>query len=363
MSPRTEALFNDRLFVAPSERINVDDVFALSEEMQHFLSARLTAKQRGTDPRVELVDAIYVKGQLRLDYDSATTRNAAQAFAARSGNCLSLVIMTAAFARAMGLPVQFQSVYVDQTVVRDDDMLYFIGHVNLNLGTRQGTSQSKSSGPELLTVDFLPPSEAQRLRTRRIGDETIVAMYMNNKAAEAIARGKLDDAYWWARAAVAQAPDFLSIYNTLGVLYRRHGNPAEARKVLAYALERDPENTHAMANLVGVLNDLGQTAEAKNVARKLERLEPNPPYGYFDSGLQAMRDGNYPAARDLFAKEVERSPHVHEFHFWLANAYAALGDAARARSQMLLALEYSATGREHDLYATKLARLKSGQIR
>jgi hypothetical protein len=46
-----------------------------------------------------LFDALYGNGRLRLDYDSAMTRNATEAFAARSGNCLSLVLMTAAFAR------------------------------------------------------------------------------------------------------------------------------------------------------------------------------------------------------------------------------------------------------------------------
>ena len=39
-----------------------------------------------------------------------------------------------------------------------------------------------------------------------------------------------------------------------------------------------------------------------------------------------MRDGNFKTARDLFAKEVDRAPYYHEFHFWLANAYFGLGD-------------------------------------
>ena len=63
---------------------------------------------------------------------------------------------------------------------------------------------------------------------------------MNNRAAEALARGDLSDAYCWAREAMIQAPDFLSAYNTLGVLYPRHGNLAKAKKVLNHALQRDP---------------------------------------------------------------------------------------------------------------------------
>jgi len=363
VTPRTESLFHDRLFAAPSERISADDVFALSPQMERFLKVDIAAELASKGAREALIDAIYSKGQLRIEYDSVLTRNAAQAFAARSGNCLSLVVMTAAFARALGLPVQFQSVSVDQTVSRNDDLFFFIGHVNLTLGTRQVAVGVKPQGtPDLMTVDFLPPQQTQGLRTRPIGEKTIVAMYMNNRAAEALARERVDDAYWWARAAIGQDPAFLSTYNTLGVIYRRHGNPAEAEKVLAYALERDPANTHVMSNLVRVLDDLGRTADARSLARRLQELDPNPTFSYFKPGLQAMRDGNYKAARDLFAKEVDRAPYYHEFRFWLANAYAGMGDVERARREMALAVEYSTSRRDHDLYAGKLDRIRASRL-
>jgi len=34
-------------------------------------------------------------------------------------------------------------------------------------------------------------------------------MYMNNRAVETLARGNLDDAYWWARAAILEDPHFI----------------------------------------------------------------------------------------------------------------------------------------------------------
>jgi Tfp pilus assembly protein PilF len=70
-----------------------------------------------------------------------------------------------------------------------------------------------------------------------------------------------------------------------------------------------------------------------------------------------MKEGDYGLARDLFAKEVSRAPAYHEFHYWLALAYGALGDAERARKELAIALEYSTTRREHDLYSAKLDRI------
>ena len=78
-----DRLFNDRLFAAPSVRIDGADVFAVSPEMKRYLESdvarlvRLRGRQRG------LFEALYDRGQLKLEYDAAKTRNASEAFAAR----------------------------------------------------------------------------------------------------------------------------------------------------------------------------------------------------------------------------------------------------------------------------------------
>jgi len=361
--PATEPpqrLFSDDLFLAPSERIRAEDVFAISAEMKSYLETEFAREDHGKDRRRALFDALYRKGGLKLEYDLAITRNAAQTFEARSGNCLSLVIMTAAFAKELGLPVRYQSAYMDDTWSRSGGVQFFVGHVNLNLARALADRASTRSGfDDELTIDFLPPLEIRGLRTREIGEKTIIAMYMNNRAAEALARGELDDGYSWARAAITQDPGFLTAYNTLGVIYQRHGNVAEAERALAFALERDPRNTHVMSNMVVVLNAEGRVEEAKALTRKLEQIEPNPPFAYFYRGLKAMTVKDYKTARDLFATEAGRAPYYHEFHFWLAAAYLGLGDSEQARKELRLAIEYSTTRNERDLYAAKLERITS----
>jgi Tfp pilus assembly protein PilF len=354
-------LFNDRLFQPPSERVSADDVFALSAEMRDYLKVDIAPLLRARGSRQGLVDALTSPGQLKLEYDSAMTRNAAQAFAARSGNCLSLVIMTAAFAKGLDLPVRFQTVTADETLGRSGDIQFIIGHVNVTLGDRIAETATHRS--DLLTVDFVPTQGAARASTRPIAEETVVAMFMNNRSAESLAAGRVDDAYWWARAAIGRDPKFLSAYNTLGVVYRRHGDLADAQRVLAHVLERDPQNTHVMSNLVPVLEAMGRPTEAAALARRLAELDPHPPFSYFMLGMNALRERNFAQARDLFAKEVDRAPYYHEFHFWLAQSYLALGDIDRAKKQLALALEYSETGRDRALYAAKLARIKAGPLR
>jgi len=364
-APPGERVFADPLFAAPSRRVGVDDVFAVSPEMKRYLAADIAADVRIKGPLQGLFDALYSRDQLQLEYESTMTRNAAQAFTARAGNCLSLVIMTAAFAKEMGLEVTYRQVFADETWGRVGDLYLSIGHVNLTLGTRypaMGT-QSHNYPGDTLTIDFLPPPDIAGLRARVIDENTIVAMYMNNRAVESMAAGRLDDAYWLARAAIAQDPDFVSAYNTLGAVYLRHGNLAYAEAALRYALARAPKNTRVMSNLVPVLTALGRTAEAAELRGRLAQLDPDPAFSFFTRGMMAVRTGDYRLAQQMFAKEVERAPYYHEFHFWLAVAYVGLGEYELADEQMKLAMESSLTRRDRDLYAAKLARIQAHHSR
>jgi Tetratricopeptide repeat len=358
VAPRTGQLFKDHWFAAPSERISPGDIFALSNEMKQYLSERLAPQLRSKAPPGALIDALYNKNQLKLVYDAEMTRNAAQTFAARAGNCLSLVIMTAAFAKQMAVPVRYQLVLEDAVWSRSGGMYFSISHVNLTLGAElTGRILDNQTAP--LTIDFLPGEDIRGQRIRVVSEETIVAMYMNNRAAESLAEGQVDDGYWWARAAIEEDPRFMSAYNTLGVIYRRHGNPQEAERVLSLVLELEPGNTQAMSNLALVLNDQGRAREAAALTRKLEQLQPYPPFYFFELGLAAMRKSDFKEASVQFEKEVERDAYYHEFRAWLAAAYLGLGDTGKARAQLAIALDNSATRSERELYAAKLDLIKS----
>ena len=358
IAPPNAGLFNDSLFRAPSERIAAGDIFAISDAMRAFLRTEI-GQRHGGGIQQRFADALYAKGDLRLEYESVRTRNAAEAFEARAGNCLSLVIMTSALAKEIGLPVRYQRVYVDDAWSRSGDVYFSIGHVNLSLGRRQIDGGFGRNDSDMMTIDFLPQRDLRGVRTQQIQEETIAAMYLNNRAAEAFTQGKLDDAYWWARAAIERDPGFVGAYNTLGVVYRRHGNPQEAERVLVRALELEPRNAHVMSNLVPVLAGLGRGAESKELARTLEQLEPNPPFSYFDRGVAAIQRSDYAAARDLIAREIARAPYHHEFYYWLAVAYAGLGDDQSARKALGTALEMSTAGRDRAMYAAKLDRIKA----
>jgi Tfp pilus assembly protein PilF len=352
------SLLADAAFAPPSQPVSSAGLFTLSPAMRAYLNSP-AFKERLHDKGVEagLVKALYSQTDLQLEYDASRTRTAAETYAARSGNCLALVIMTAAFAKELGMTVRYQSVEVEQTWSRSGGLYVGSGHVNVVLGHRRQLFYDSSASQELV-VDFLPPKEGERLRTRRLEEEDIVALYMNNRAVETLAEGHLDDAYWWARAAIADRLANAAPYNTLGVIYQRHGDLALAEQAYRAALAREPDNIAVMQNLVPVLAAMGRGAEAQALAQRVARLEPAPPFHYFNQGLLAMGRGDYGAARNLFAREVERAPYDDEFHFWLAQALLRLGDARQADRQLAMAVDTSIRPGDRQRYSSKLAHLR-----
>lgn len=354
------ALFEDAAFRPSKTVVTAADLFTLTPEMRRYADTEIRSAMRTQQPERALIDALYQSGQLKLEYDAEVTRTAAEAFASRSGNCLSLVIMTGAFAQYLGLPIRYQEVLGASSWSRSGQLVLASKHVNLSL-TRQPTPGRMSNAEAAtveLTIDFLPSEDVAHARTRGVSEATIRAMFFNNRAAEQLAQGDTDAAYWWVREAIRQVPAFTDSYNLLGVVYRQHGNADAAARTLRHALALEPDNAIVLSNLIGVLKVQGQHEEAQRLGIELARIEPYPPFHHYDLGMAALKAGDFAAARELFQLELRRTAHEPDSHFWLGIANLYLGDRQEADRQWTQAIEYSTTHRSRALYAAKLDWLK-----
>lgn len=264
-SARTLALLDDAAFGTATERIDTDRLFQLDAAMQAWLTQTLARAPRRQAPQKVLVTALAERNDLQLRYDAGFTRPATDTFAARRGNCLSLVILTSALAKALDLEVDYRTALVDDTWTQRANLLVASQHVNISL-TRRTLDRRMSGDDTHLTIDFLPPAELQGLRTRPIDEDELVAMYLNNRAVEALADGRPDDAYAWVRAALLRRPTQVAAINTLGVLLQRAGRLDAAERAFGHALALAPQHAPAQANLAGVLAAQGRDPEAPATA-------------------------------------------------------------------------------------------------
>ncbi|SFD16434.1 tetratricopeptide repeat protein [Massilia yuzhufengensis] len=353
-------LLADARFAPPTEKVGADDLFTLSPAMRSYMNSfAFTSQLRQNGQRHGLLKALYSKTDLKLEYESSRTRTAAETYADRAGNCLSLVIMTAAFARELGMQVHYRSVQTDDGWSRSNGLYLTSAHVNIGIANRPEVGMRSTDMDAMLVVDFIPSSDAARLRAQELEEEDIVALYLNNRAAEMLVQGRIDDAYWWARAAVAKRPGMVAALNTLGVVYERHGDIGLAEKTYRVALDREPENMAVMRNLQGVLATVGKPDEAQALARRIASIEPFPPYYHFDKGMEALKAGDFDTARGLFAREVKRAPYNDEFRFWLGVAHLRLGDVNHAREQIARAVDTSTRQDMRKLYSAKLNYLRA----
>ena len=359
VGPPSATVLRDELFRPDSRPADTEQVLALSPEMHDYLEKVILPQARRVGTRQGLLDALYQRSQLKLEYDADFTRSAAEAFAARRGNCMSLVLMTAAFAKALNLPVRYNDVFVESQWRRTAQLDLVSGHVNLTLGYTLGERAGNAGTRDVLVVDFLPSEDLRGQRSREIEERTILAMYMNNRAAELLMQGDVDQAYWWARSAVLGDSRFLGSYNTLGVIYRRHGHPQLAEQVFRQVLALEPANVPALSNLVLTLREQGRGADAQPFALRLAQIQPDPPYKYYDLGLAALRAGDFQGAKRQFRRELDRMSYSSELHFLLAMAHYALGELDEAREQLVQAREQSAGEQDRQRYAAKLAALRA----
>jgi Tfp pilus assembly protein PilF len=357
-TPRHESgglVFDDAAFAPPSETIDAAAVFALSPQMLAYIDPHITAAQKSKGRQRGLLFGLFAADEPFLAYEASMTRTAAEAFEARSGNCLSLVLMTGAFARKLGLGVRYQWIQSWKHWSRDGELEYLSTHVNLVL------LPPNNPHGDGVPVDFMPPDPNTIQHVYVIDETRIVAMYMNNRAVELLASGEVDRAYWWAKAAIGHDSGYYDAVNTLAIVYRARGRLQADEQTLRWLLAREPDNIVALQNLASVLRAQGRTTEASEVARRVRELMPVPPFHYYDLGLAALQQGNYRAAKDLFQKELRRDGRYDKFHASLALAHYGLGELGKAKAQMAIALENSSTSADRETYTRMLARLRAGE--
>lgn len=248
---------------------------------------------------------------------------------------------------------------MEDTWSREGALYFANSHVNILLGKHAVDTVDGYYSKQELVVDFLPSKEAAQHKSSPISEQKIKAMYANNRAAEALVAGRLNDAYWWARESLSLHGRLPIAYNTLGVIYQRHGDNLLAENAFQAALKLDPGSVLALRNLEPVLEALGKKEESAAVRARLAAVDPYPPFHFFQLGQEAMKQQDYRRARALFAREVARAPYYHEFHYWHALASLQLGESDAARKELALAMETSTTPANRARYSANLEHLRA----
>jgi Flp pilus assembly protein TadD len=182
-------------------------------------------------------------------------------------------------------------------------------------------------------IDFNVSDFRGHYPTRRVPDDYAVALYYTNLGAEALLHKDYAQSFVLLREALRLAPDLPQPWVDLGVLYGRQRQFAHAEAAYLRALEADPSERSALANLVGIYTALGDERLAAEYRERARRYQELNPFYHYSLGQSAYDEGRYEDALASARRAIRIKRDEPAFQTLEQRALVALGrerDAARA---------------------------------
>jgi Flp pilus assembly protein TadD len=310
--------------------------YAVSPEMQAWVTGfeRRFGRMAPEAKLRQLQEVLFDPDAFPFTYDERHTATAAEAFASRSGNCMSFTSLFIALSRAMGLETFLVAVSRPPEIEKQDDLVVVNRHV---------VAGHVVSG-QLHLYDFYITTEVPYMSRRMIDDVSASAMYHSNLGGAAIRGGDLGEARRQLEVAVQLDPGLASAWVNLGVARSRSGDRDGALEAYQRALHASPGHASALTNMAYLYQQQGLDEQARTslLAASEGRSTPFTLIALADAELVR---GNVDQARGyLFRarRSYSREPAV----------YDALARLERQRGDPLRASQY----------ARRAAKLRARQL-
>jgi len=359
VSPPSEAfkdiVLNYDLFdVMPQQEKISDDIFYLTTEQKTEVLTQVNKRTALGEPTHEALSKV-LQSRLGSFTYYGETYNAEEANRLNKGNCMSLAVLTGAFAELIGLDYSFrelttlpifdkqnnlilssshvQSILYDDRFLPEDDVIYF-------------------SKPSII-IDYFPDNND--LKGRRISKSAFISMYYKNLAADALINEQLGEAFYLAEKAYQYDRSNIAVINLLGVIHRRAGDNRTAENIYKAGMAVDSSHLILMSNYMVLLNSEQRFAEAKRVEKRIDLLDDPNPYQWLE---QAYAAKNNRKAALYFQKALKKAPYLHQAYMGLYQIHLAEGKNLQAKKMLNKALEWSYEIEERKLYKYKLYSLR-----
>ena len=329
-------------------------IFDLDNDMKEMVATKLRTESNINKRTLKLIDNIFDKNGKSISYERNANVTAREAYHNNTANCLSLTIMAYALATEAGLNVKFQQIDIPEYWVRNRQYNLLTGHINLLVNQNRFLRKNIISEGNGLQIDFDPQASKSTFKKFVIEKNTVIAMFYNNKGAEALIDADYVSAYGYFKAAVLIAPLFSSAWSNLGILYKLTNQHQEAKVAYLYAISLDHDNLTAMENLAIILSQQGNIKEAQAIKQKLHFKRIKNPYYYALLADEAFNNGQTRQAINFYNKAIKLERRVHEFYYRLATVYSYTGEVTLAKKALTKAITYTKNAHTEEFYIAKL---------
>ncbi len=166
------------------------------------------------------------------------------------------------------------------------------------------------------------------------GDEGVDLACLHEESQILMQQHKFDEARAKAEKVISRMPDFVPAYNNLSLVLFMDGEAEAAAEMARKVLAKQPENFHALANLVRFSVFLGKPDEAQNFANRLRSVESDKPEVWIKKIEAFTFAGDDQAVVEVFKEANKKSKFAVPENFGkhlAAVAFYRLGKQNQAR--------------------------------
>lgn len=339
-----------------SEIPSPQQIFDLSDEAKTHFFAYLNHSANARYPMHKRVFNYLNRHLSNFNYYS-DTYTAQQTLENNSGNCMSLAILTTAYADLAGLEFQYNRVDSAPVFGRAGRFEVASTHVVTKLFDptfipKPGMLYVRK--PYLL-VDYFPTRN--NWVGGKVTKDTFVAMFYRNLAAQRMAEEDFNSAGRLAIAALKHAPYAVDGINTMAVIYRQIGRDDKAEALYRYGLTLTENNIDLLYNYQLLLSSQGRNDESTKLQARLEQLDDPSPFPYLRLADEALARSDVDLALKFYNKTIDKAHYLPHGYVGAAKAYFAKGKFREARKQLHKAIERTHDGNDEKLFRAKLASL------
>ena len=351
-------LFEDGgLFGQQPDIIQGQDIFLLTEQQKQDFYKYFNDRKHGkTAPHQRLIE--YFEHLTHYFNYRGETLTASQALSTGEGNCLSLAILTTAFAKLGSVEVGYQLIdsspvfqNVGNTIekgIHVRSKLYPVHSIDSKLGLLGGG----------IMVDYFPTEVDTKRFLGNLSEKEFIASYYQNIASDYLQLGDYNNSYWYALKSFEYAPDSVNGANLMAVIFKRVGQTEKAERIYQYAINSDIKHLSLLKNYRQLLKEQNRLEEVEEITQRIARFDDPSPYSWLQLADTAYNDKELNEAKRYYKKAIEMAPYLQYGYLGLAKVYYLQGNYKSSKIMLENARDNNYSAINESIYDAKLLALQ-----
>lgn len=331
-------------------------VFKLSHSETDAFLAYVNA-QRQNDVTDDIIVYNYIERSLRNFSYHGDTLTAQQTIELAHGNCISLAILTQAYANLIDLETGFQEMTSEPVFAKEGNLVFIANHFRTKLYRPfiEEAGQITAIQPGVL-IDYFPSRGSFYVGSATYDD--LIAKYYSNLAADALLENDYNQVYSLLIKANQYTPNDAELFNLAAILHRRVNDQITSQRIYQTALDQQLQSLNLLSNYKVLAEDVGNEMLVEQLSSLLTAQEKDP-YELIALGESEALKGRLMNAKRHINEAMEKAPYLAEPYVALAKIRYQQGNLNDAQKLLNQAMKLERDQQQRNIYAAKLASIES----